>query len=76
MFGCALKGAAQKERRESEERVGTRALDLRGCWVIGWVGEPAVEEEEDDSVDDVFWTSRSSLKSLREELWVCTLVGW
>ena len=40
-----------KGKRQSEERVGTRACDLKGGWVIGWVGEPVVEEE-DDSVDD------------------------
>ena len=51
MFGGALSCAAQKEGRKGEERVGTRACELRGCWVIGRVGEPVVEGE-DESVDD------------------------
>jgi len=52
---CRAKG-----KRQSEERVGTRACDLKGAWVIGWVGEPVVEEG-DGSVDEVAWASRSTL---------------
>ena len=74
VWRCA-KLCRAKVKREREERVGTRALVIRGCWVIGWDEEPVVEEG-DESVDDIAGAERLSLESFREGLLVCTLVGW
>jgi len=76
VWRCA-KLCRAKGRGENEERVGTRACDLEGAWVIGWVGEPVVEGE-DESVDDTCSFLGFALEPgvFGKDLWVCILLGW
>ena len=77
VFGGALSCAAQKEGERLRSGWVPELLHLRGAWVIGWVGEPVVEGE-DESVDDTCSFLGFALEPgvFSKDLWVCILLGW
>ena len=59
------------------EAGGYPSLRSKGGCVIGWVGEPVVEGE-DESVDDTCSFLGFALEPgvFGKDLWVCILLGW